>query len=416
MRGVPKKSVIVSLDVGTTKTRALACEAAPDGRLSMIGAGIAPTFGLRRGAVIDMEATTGSISTCMRSLQQSLDQKPLATQLSVSGCNVSSQIVRVETVVKQSRGSITPAEIDHVMEMACSISLPEDRQILMAFPVGFILDGTEGIRDPAGMYGHVLGAEVHLITGAVGAVRNLTSCLNAAELEVDGEIMPQAFAAAEAVLTEHEKQLGVALVDIGGGTTDIALYMDGLPWHTASIPVGGMSITKDIAYGLRLPQHVAEEIKLRCGTVGEGALEDNTEFNAPGLHPGRWTSIPRRDLATIVVARMEELLELIKDEIRRTGYFDVLPAGVVLTGGGSELHGLEELAPAVLGLPVRQGVPPVLHGMDEDVCRPEFATSVGLSIYAARMQRAQRRRPFSTAIGAVAARVGSLMRPFIPMS
>ena len=411
-----KKNVLVSLDVGTTRTRALACEAAKDGRLRVLGAGIVPTFGVKRGAVIDMEATTGSINTCLRHLQQSLEQKPLATQLSVSGCTVSSQIVRVETVVKQARGSITPAEIDNVIEMACSVSLPEDRQMLMAFPVGFILDGTEGIRDPAGMYGNVLGAEVHVITGAVGPVRNLTSCVNAAELEVDGEIMPQAFAAAEAVLTEHEKQLGVVLVDIGGGTTDIALYMDGLPWHTASIPVGGMSITKDIAYGLRLPQDVAEEIKLRCGTVGEGALEDNTEFNAPGLYPGKWSVIPRRDLATIVVARMEELLELIKDELRRTGYFDVLPAGVVLTGGGSELHGLEELAAAVLGLPVRQGVPPALQGMDEGISRPEFATSVGLSLYAARLQRARRRRPFSAAIGAVAARVGSIMRPFIPMS
>ena len=411
-----KKDLIVSLDVGTTKTRALACETASDGRMSVIGSGIAPTYGLKRGAVIDMEATTGSIHTCLRNLQQSLGQKPLTTQLSVGGSSISSQILRVETVVKQARGSITPAEIDHVMEMARSVSLPEDRQVLMSFPVGFILDGTEGIRDPAGMYGHVLGAEIHMITGAAGPVRNLTACVNAAELEVDGEILPQAFAAAEAVLTEHEKQLGVVLVDIGGGTTDIALYSGGFPWHTASIPLGGMNITKDIAYGLRLPQDVAEEIKLRCGTVGEGALEDSTEISAPGFSPGKWMFLPRRDLATIVVARMEELLELLKDEIRRTGYFDVLPAGVVFTGGGSDLHGLEDLATAVLDLPVRQGVPPVLQGMDTETCQPEFATSIGLSMYAARLRQAQRRHPLSDAISSVAARLGSLVRPFIPMS
>jgi cell division protein FtsA len=336
--------------------------------------------------------------------------------LSVSGCNISSQIVRVETVVKQSKGAISHAEIDHVLEMAHRASIPADRQVITAFPVGFILDGTEGIRDPAGMYGNVLGAEVHMIMGSVGPIRNLTSCVNAAELAVDGEITAQALAAAEAVLSDQEKQLGVVLVDIGGGTTDMVLYTDGVPWHTASIPLGGINITKDISYGLKLPQDVAEEIKLQYATVVDGALDDETEIDAPGFYPGKWTVLQQRDLAMIVVARMEELLELIKDEIRRTGYFDVLPAGVVFTGGGSELHGLEELASAVLGLPVRQGVVPLMRGMSEDICRPEFATSIGLVVYAAKLQRTRVRPPMSAALGTVAERLGSLMRSLIPMS
>lgn len=411
-----KNNLIVSLDVGTTKTRAIACDPAPDGFPSIVGLGLSATHGLTRGSVIDMEATTASIRACFEDLKQSLGHMPLATHLSVSGCNINSQIVRVETVVKQAKGAITHADIDHVLEMAHRASLPEDRQVLMAFPVGFILDGTEGIRDPAGMYGNVLGAEVHMVTGSVGPIRNLTSCVNAAELAVDGEITAQALAAAEAVLSEQEKQLGVVLVDIGGGTTDMALYTDGVPWHTASIPLGGLNITKDISYGLRLPQDVAEELKLQYATVSEGVLDDETEIDAPGFYPGSWTVLRQRDLAMIVVARMEELLELIKDEIRRTGYFDVLPAGVVFTGGGSELHGFEELASAVLGLPVRQGVVPVMRGMNEYLCRAEFATSIGLTMYAARLQRARARRPMSAVLGSVAERLGSVMRSFIPMS
>lgn len=411
-----KSNFLVSIDVGSTRTRALAWVTAPDGLPEIYGLGIAPTYGVTRGAVIDMEAATRSIQTCLQDLRQSLGQTPLTTHLSVSGCNISSQIVRVETVVKQSKGAITHAEIDDVLEMAHRAAMPDNRQVLMAFPVGFILDGTEGIRDPAGMYGNVLGAEVHMITGNVGPLRNLTTCVNAADLVVDGEFTPQALAAAEAVLSEQEKQLGVVLVDIGGGTTDIVLYSDGVPWHTASIPLGGINITKDISYGLKLPHEVAEEAKLQYATVGEGALEDETEVDAPGFYPGSWTVLQQRDLATIVVARMEELLELVKDEIRRTGYFDVLPAGVVFTGGGSELHGLEELASQVLGLPVRQGVVPVMRGMSEELCRPEFATSVGLSMYAARIERTRVRRPLISALGTVAERLGSVMRSFIPMS
>ena len=411
-----KNNLLVSLDVGTTKTRALACDIDPGGYLRVKGAGIAPTSGMKRGAVIDMEATTGSIRACLQSLRQSLGHLPLATHLGVSGCNISSQIVRVETVVKRSRGAITPTEIEHVLDMAERSSIPDDRQVLTAFPVGFMLDGTEGIRDPAGMYGHVLGAEVHLVTGDVGPIRNLTTCVNAAELAVDSNLTAQALAAAEAVLSEQEKQLGVVLVDIGGGTTDMVLYTDGVPWHTASIPLGGLNVTKDISYGFRLPQDVAEEIKLQYATVGEGALDDQSEIDAPGFYPGRWTMFEHRDLATIVVARMEELLELIKDEIRHTGYFDVLPAGVVFTGGGSELQGLEDLATAVLGLPARQGIVPAMKGMSEDIRRPEFATSVGLTMYAARLQQARSRLSIGAALGTMAARLGSLVRSFIPMS
>ena len=411
-----KKNLIVSLDVGTTKTRALACETAAGSLLSVLGVGVASTHGVKRGAVIDMEATTGSIRACLQNLRQSLGQTPLSVYLSVSGCNISSQIVRVETVVKQAKGSISPNEIDHVLELAHRASMPDDREILMAFPVGFILDGTEGIRDPAGMYGHALGAEVHVVTGSVGPIRNLKACVNAAELAVEGEVAAQAFAAAEAVLSDQEKQLGVVLVDIGGGTTDMVMYSDGVPWHTASIPLGGINITKDISYGLRLPQEVAEELKLQYATVGEGALDDETEIDAPGFYPGGWTVLQQQDLAMIVAARMEEILELIKDEIRRTGYFDVLPAGVVFTGGGSELQGLEELASAVLGLPVRQGMVPVMRGMSDEICRPDFATAVGMALHAAQLQRSRGRRPMGVALGTVAERLGSLMRSFNPMS
>jgi cell division protein FtsA len=294
--------------------------------------------------------------------------------------------------------------------------MPNDRQVLMAFPVGFMLDGTEGIRDPEGMYGNVLGAEVHMVTGSSGPIRNLRSCVNAAELAVEEEIIPQALASAEAVLSDQEKQLGVVLVDIGGGTTDMVLYTDGVPWHTASIPLGGINVTKDISYGLKLPEDVAEEVKLQYATVSEDALQDETEIEAPGFYPGKWTVIQQRDLAMIVVARIEELLELIKDEIRRTGYFDVLPAGIVLTGGGSDLHGLEELASTVLGLPVRQGMVPLMRGMSDEICRPEYATSVGLSLYATRRQQTRARRPMSAALGTMAQRLGSVMRSFIPMS
>lgn len=411
-----RDNLLVSLDVGTTKTRAIACDTGRDGFLNMIGYGVAPTFGVKRGAVVDMQAATESIRASLQSLQQSIGSTPLTVHLSISGCNVSSQIVRVETVVKQSKGAITPSEIDHVLEMAHRSAMPDDRQVLMAFPVGFILDGTDGIRDPAGMYGHVLGAEVHMITGSVGPIRNLTSCVNAAEVAVEGEITAQALAAAEVVLSEQEKQLGVVLVDIGGGTTDIVLYTDGVPWHTASIPLGGTNITNDISYGFKLPERVAEELKLQYATVSEGALDDKTEIDAPGFYPGKWTVLEQRDLAMIVVARMEELLELIKDEIRRTGYFDVLPAGVVFTGGGSDLDGLEELASAVLGLPVRQGMVPVMRGMSEELCRPEFATGVGLTLYAAKLEQTRIRRPMSAALGSVAERLGSVMRSFIPMS
>ncbi len=411
-----KSNPIVALDVGTTKTRALACESSSGGLLNVLGYGIAASQGMNRGAVVDMQAAAGSIRNCLRDLQQRLGQTPLTTHLSVSGWNVTSQVVRVETVVKQAKGAISSTEIDDVLEMAHRSAMPEGRQILMAFPVGFILDGTEGIRDPTGMYGHVLGAEVHMVTGSVGPIRNLKSCVTAAELAVDGEITPQALAAAEAVLSDQEKQIGVVLVDIGGGTTDMVLYTDGVPWHTASIPLGGVNITKDISYGLRLPQEVAEELKLQYASVSDSALEDDTEIDAPGFSPGRWTVLKQQDVSMIAAARMEEILELVKDEIRRTGHFDVLPAGVVFSGGGSELHGLEELASAVLDLPVRQGAVPVMRGLGEDVSYPEFATSVGLALHAARVQRTRVRRPVAAALGTVAERLGSVMRSFNPMS
>jgi len=412
---VGKRKLLAGLDVGTTKTCAFLCEIVDQHQLNLVGAAVTASAGLKRGTVVDIPTATETIRRCLEELQRSCGKRLSTVHVTVSGSHVSSHIVKVEVPVKRSRGTIAPADVERLMEMAHAGAVPEGREILAALPLGFMIDGTEGIRDPIGMYGHSLGAEVHLIMGAVGPIQNLIACLNGANIGLEDAVVAQGIAAGEAVLTEQEKQLGVAVVDIGGGTTDIVLYINGAPWHTASIPLGGTNVTNDIAYGLRVPVHVAEEIKLNCATVDQGALDDKAYLEVPGFSPGNWKTVRRSDLAEIVCARMEEILGLVKDEIRRTGYFDVLPAGVVLTGGGSELRGLVDLASAMLELPVRQGFPPVLRGMDEHLRQPAFASAIGLVMCAAGVKQVARAgAPYGDTFGTLAEKLGSFVRSFIP--
>ena len=384
------RDLIVGLDIGTSKVVAIVAapllDAGPsDNKLEIIGIGTHPARGMKKGVVVNIESTVQSIQRAVEEAELMAGCQIHSVYAGIAGSHIRSLNSHGTVAIRDKE--VTQGDIDRVLDAAKAVHFPGDQQLLHVMPQEYIIDNQEGIREPIGMSGVRLEAKVHLITGAVSAAQNISKCIERCGLTVDGIILEQ-MASSYSVLEQDEKELGVCLVDIGGGTTDIAVYVDGAIRHTAVIPIAGDQVTNDIAVALRTPTQYAEEIKMKYAcALTQLAREDETiEVPSVGDRPPR--QLARQTLAEVVEPRYEELLILVQAELRRSGFEELLAAGVVLTGGSSKMEGVIELAEEVFHLPVRLGLPQHVGGLVEAVRNPIHATGVGLLLFGNEMETA----------------------------
>lgn len=371
------EQTVVGIDVGSSKICTLVGELRDDRGLRIIGVGIVPSRGLRKGAVVNLAEATAAITASVQEAERSSGYRIERAYVSISGPHIASLNSRGVIAVPRREGGITVEDVDRALDAAGAVAIPYNRELLHVIPRHYIVDGQEGVRDPVGMYGFRLEVEAHVITASSMAIQNLVKCVHGAGVEVE-EIVLGPLAAGDAVLTENEREVGVVLVDIGGGTTDIAIFIDGTVWHTASLGIGGEYITNDIAIGLRLPTEVAEEVKIRYGHARPAQVGQDERFPAEPFGESSPQMLPRWKLAEIIEARVVEMLEMVQTDVKRSGYDGLLPAGAVLCGGVAQLPGVPELAREVLGWPVRVGRPQGLVGLVDRIGGPAFAVAAGL--------------------------------------
>jgi cell division protein FtsA len=383
--GTAGDRLLAGLDVGTSSVVAIVASTAPGDRLDIVGIGAADAAGIRRGFLIDLEAAAASMRTALAEAELTAGTAIRTVVLGLSGSHAASFNSR-GVVTVAGGGMITRADVLRAIAAATPAALPIGRQILHVIPRHFAVDDHEGVADPAGMIGLRLEANLHVVTGSEPCVRNMSACVGRAGAAVADTVVEQ-LAASEAVLTDDEKDLGVVLVNIGGGTTGFTVYEKGAPWHTGAIDIGGDHFTADVAIGLRMPTREAERLKRRSGCVLSSMIEmdEMVEVASLGDRPPR--VMPRRVLSAILQDRAEELLRAIAREIAASGCEGRLAAGVVLTGGGAMMAGMEELAELMLALPIRRGVPSGAGGLSDHVRTPACASAVGLVTYARRMAR-----------------------------
>ncbi len=377
--GVETSEIVVGLDIGTTKVAAVVGEVDGDG-ITILGVGNVPCRGLRKGVVSNIDWTTRSIAEAIESAQTMAGVEIRTVYAGVCGSHIRCQ--PSDGVVAVTGGEVTPADVDRVLEGGRAIPVDADRQILHVLPHEFIVDNQDGIRDPVGMSGVRLGVHVNLITAATSPVQNVVRCAERCGLTV-ADVVLEPLASADSVLSEDEKEIGVAVIDIGGGTTDLLLYVDGGISHVGVIPVGGNNVTADIAAGLRTPVGEAERLKRNVGCALGRMVADDEDIEVPGVggHPAR--TVARRVLCDIIEPRVEEIFAVIRTRIEDTGLLEQLSAGAVLTGGAVLMEGMTEFAEEILGMPVRLGVPVGVRGITQLVAGPQFATAVGLVQYGA---------------------------------
>jgi cell division protein FtsA len=377
------EDTIVAIDVGTTKVCTLVAEPNDEHELRIVGVGVSPSMGLRKGVVLDVEQATRAITESVRKAEQISGYAIDSAHVGISGSHISGLNSRGIAAISRGERMIVQDDINRAMEAARAIAIPPNRELLHAIPRGYAVDEQDGVRNPLGLRGFRLEVEAHIVVGASTSIRNLVECVQAAGVRVE-HLIVQPIAAGEAVLTEPERDLGVALVDIGGGTTDMAVFIDGSVWHTVVLPVGGNHLTQDVAVGLRTPFTVAENLKVKFGHAIPDSIAPDELIDATSFGDNSHRSVSRVRLSEIIRARTEELLELTMREIKRSGYDGLLPAGVVLCGGTSQLAGMKQLARDTIGLPVRIGSPRGLEGLVESVRDPAHACSVGLLLWALR--------------------------------
>ena len=370
---------LVALDIGTSKIVAIVGEISNDNMVEIVGFGMHRSRGLKRGVVVDIESTTLAIQRALEEAELMSGCKIDSVWTGIAGSHI--QSLNSHGVAAIRDNEVSQADVDRVIESAKAVSIPADQKTIHVIPQEFIIDDQDGIRFPIGMTGVRLAAKVHLVTGAVSAAQNITKCVKRCGLEVH-EIVLEQVASSEAVLTEDEKELGICMVDIGGGTTDIAIFNDGEIHHTAVIPIAGDQVTNDIAVALRTPIPNAEDIKIRyaCALTQLTNHEDTIEVPGMGDRPPR--RLARQILAEVVQPRYEELFTLVQSELRRSGYENLIAAGIVLTGGSSRMEGVIELAEEIFHMPVRLGLPQFVSGLAENVKNPIYATGVGLLLHA----------------------------------
>jgi cell division protein FtsA len=373
-----EKNLIVGLDIGTSKVVAIVGEVTPENEIEIIGLGSHPSRGLKKGVVVNIESTVQSIQRAVEEAELMAGCQIHSVYAGIAGSHIRS--LNSHGIVAIRDKEVTQYDVERVIDAARAVAIPADQKILHIMPQEFIIDDQESIREPIGMSGVRLEAKVHMVTGAVSAAQNIIKCVRRCGLEVDDIILEQ-LASSHAVLTEDEKELGVCLVDIGGGTTDIAVFTEGAIRHTAVIPIAGDQVTNDIAVALRTPTQHAEEIKIKyaCALTQLASADETIEVPSVGERPVR--RLARQTLAEVVEPRYEELFTLIQAELRRSGFEDLCAAGIVMTGGSSKMEGAVELAEEIFHMPVRQGMPQYVSGLVDVVRNPIYSTGVGLLLF-----------------------------------
>jgi cell division protein FtsA len=382
--------IIVGIDIGTTKVCTLVAREERPEEMRILGVGIEPSMGIRKGTVVDMAAASQSIIRSVEKAERTSGLEINSALVSLAGSHVSS--VNSKGVVAITGRTIDIDDVARAVESARAIAVPHNREVVHVIQRGFTIDGQEGIRSPLGMHGYRLEVETHIITAAAATMENLRQCVSASNVEVSQFVL-NPLASAEVVLNEMERNMGALVCDIGGGTTDIAIYIDGDIWHTSVLAVGGNHVTSDIAHGLRLPVSQAEEIKLQHGHALQSEVSPDEYFTIHPFGEEKPAQINRQELSTIIEARVEEIFSLVLQEVKRSGYDGLLPAGMVLTGGSSALPGIRTLASKVLGVPVRIAQPENLIGMTDKLFSPAYSTSVGLLRWAVLMNDVSTSRP-----------------------
>lgn len=377
-----KNGFVVGLDIGTTKICAVVAQEDPnDNNIPrVIGVGITPSYGLRKGVVVNLESTTDSIEKAIEFAEEMAHCEIQSVFAGIAGGHIKSFNSRGTVPITHKDNEITSEDVNRVISMAKAISIPIDREVIHTIPQEFIVDGQGSIKDPRGMSGVRLEAEVHIVTGAITSAQNIVKCINRGGFEVE-DIVLQPLASSMATLTQEEKDSGVILLDIGGGTTDVVLYLNGSVRHTYVLSLGGDHLTNDIAIGLKVPIGKAEEIKKRFGCARVSMVSENEEFMLPGVIGRAAARMQRKQLVEIIELRMDEIFNLVKQDIERTGYGEFISSGVVLTGGTSLLKGSVEMAEDAFGVPVRLGTPRGVSGLVEVLDSPIYSTGVGLSQY-----------------------------------
>ena len=372
------RHTLTSLDIGTSKVCALVAEAADDG-LALIGYGTAPCTGLRKGVVVNIEATVEAIKAAIQEAEKSSGAKPGLVIAGVAGAHIRG--LNSHGIVAVRGGEVSARDVERVIDAARAVAIPLDRQVLHVLAQQFAVDDQEGVRDPVGMAGVRLETRIHIVTAAQSYGQNLSKCCERASV-TPSDFVLQALASAEAALFPDERELGVALIDIGAGTTDIVVLHGGAVMHTAVLPLGGNHLTSDVAAGLRTPVADAEALKIGFGVATNLVVGADEMVQVPGVGGREPSSIARRALGEIIEPRMEEIFTMVQRELMRSGVADSLASGIVLVGGSSLLEGTQELAERIFSLPVRRGLPINLKGMPEELMKPMFTTAAGLLLYA----------------------------------
>lgn len=399
---------VVGLDIGTTKIGCVVSQIGDEGKLHVVGVGEAPSRGMRKGVVVNLDATVEAIRAAVATAELMAGVDIEQATVGIAGGHIRSFNSRGVVAISGRDNAVSQEDIDRVLAAAQAVSIPQDREILHVLPQEYVVDGQAGIASPKGMIGQRLEANVHIITSSSTSVQNLVTCVNRAGIEVRDTVVEQ-LAVADAVLTADEKELGVALLDIGGGTTDLAIFDRGAAWHTAVLPVGGNHFTNDLAVGLRTPIPDAERLKRKYGRALTSMIENDETVEVPSVGGRQPRQLSLRMMAEILEPRASEIFTLIHQEVTRAGFDRSLNAGVVLSGGGAILPGMAEVAEQIFDLPVRIGPPDGIHGLSDPGSGPQFATAIGLAMFSARNRPPRARMSFSVPSGGLG-RVGGRVK------
>jgi cell division protein FtsA len=402
MTGSTGNRMIVGLDIGTSKVVSIVGEVSPEGSVEIVGIGSHPSRGLKKGVVVNIESTVQSIQRSVEEAELMAGCQIHSVYAGIAGSHIRS--LNSHGIVAIRDREVFQPDIDRVIDAAQAVAIPADQKILHILPQEYVIDTQEGVKEPLGMSGVRLEAKVHLVTCAINAAQNIEKCIRKCGLEVEDVILEQ-LASGLSVLTEDEKELGVCLVDIGGGTTDIAVFTDGAIRHTAVIPIAGDQVTNDIAMALRTPTQNAEEIKIKYACALASLAGENEIIKVPGVGERGDRDLSRQALTEVVEPRYDELFTLVQAELRRSGFEDLVAAGVVLTGGSSKIEGVVELAEEIFHMPVRVGKPQGVTGLTDIVRNPIYSTAVGLLLYGAKHQAKGKAVPTASSVNGIMARV-----------
>jgi cell division protein FtsA len=401
-----KEPVVVGLDIGTTKICTVVGERVDD-QVNIIGLGTHPSKGLRKGVVINIESTVQSIKKAVEEAELMAGCEITSVYAGIAGGHIKG--INSHGVIAVKNREITASDVKRVIDAASAVAIPMDREVIHIIPQEFIVDDQDGIRDPVGMSGVRLEGRVHIVTGAITSAQNIIKCANRAGLDVDDIVLEQ-LGSSEAVLTPEEKDLGVAIIDIGGGTTDLIIFASGSIKHTSVVSLAGSHITSDISMGLRTPLEEAEKIKIRYGCCLASMVRKEETIEVPSVGGRKPRVLSRQTLAEIIEPRVEEILTLVQNEVARTGFGSLIASGIILTGGSTILEGMPELAEQIFNLPVRRGTPTGIGGLVDMVNSPMYATGVGLVLYGSRNKEQAR---FKVGEGNIFSKVTHRMKEWI---